>query len=196
MSLLAPPPPPATGHRARVHGVHCLGSQAGYPGGRPLPAGACHHVQESIQVSLYTFVCTCSHCVSIIIYVCIPFYYSAGLSQSLFERLVCLGVAPIRYPIHMTSFGLHIVNTWHLLYCVHYLSRLVVQYRMHPALSEFPSSTFYDGTLQNAVSASERQLPGVEFPWPSSDKPMFFWCTAGQEEISSSGTSYLNRSVV
>ena len=66
---------------------------------------------------------------------------------------------------------------------------------MHPALSEFPSSTFYDGTLQNAVSASERQLPGVEFPWPSPDKPMFFWCTAGQEEISSSGTSYLNRSV-
>ena len=79
--------------------------------------------------------------------------------------------------------------------CTIALCRLVVQYRMHPALSEFPSSTFYDGTLQNAVSASERQLPGVEFPWPSPDKPMFFWCTAGQEEISSSGTSYLNRSV-
>ncbi len=39
-------------------------------------------------------------------------FCSAGLSQSLFERLVCLGVTPIR---------------------------LVVQYRMHPALSEFPS---------------------------------------------------------
>ena len=56
---------------------------------------------------------------------------SAGLSQSLFERLVCLGVKPIR---------------------------LVVQYRMHPALSEFPSSVFYDGTLQNAVSQAERKM--------------------------------------
>ena len=56
---------------------------------------------------------------------------SAGLSQSLFERLVCLKVKPIR---------------------------LVVQYRMHPALSEFPSSVFYDGTLQNAVSPAERKM--------------------------------------
>ena len=61
-------------------------------------------------------------------YVCI---YSAGLSQSLFERLVKLGVKPIR---------------------------LIVQYRMHPALSSFPSNTFYDGTLQNAVSAHERTM--------------------------------------
>ena len=28
---------------------------------------------------------------------------------------------------------------------------------MHPALSEFPSSVFYDGTLQNAVSPAERK---------------------------------------
>ena len=34
---------------------------------------------------------------------------------------------------------------------------------------------------------------GVEFPWPDQDQPMFFWCSQGQEEISSSGTSYLNR---
>lgn len=26
--------------------------------------------------------------------------------------------------------------------------RLAVQYRMHPALSEFPSNTFYEGALQ------------------------------------------------
>jgi regulator of nonsense transcripts 1 len=37
----------------------------------------------------------------------------AGLSQSLFERLVILGVRPVR---------------------------LQVQYRMHPCLSEFPSN--------------------------------------------------------
>lgn len=50
----------------------------------------------------------------------------AGLSQSLFERLVVLGTRPIR---------------------------LQVQYRMHPALSAFPSNIFYEGSLQNGVTA-------------------------------------------
>lgn len=50
----------------------------------------------------------------------------AGLSQSLFERLVVLGIRPIR---------------------------LQVQYRMHPALSAFPSNIFYEGSLQNGVTA-------------------------------------------
>ena len=59
------------------------------------------------------------------------FFYSlnsAGLSQSLFERLVVLGIRPIR---------------------------LQVQYRMHPSLSEFPSNLFYDGTLQNGVTVGK-----------------------------------------
>jgi regulator of nonsense transcripts 1 len=90
----------------------------------------------------------------------------SGLSQSLFERLVVLGIRPIR---------------------------LQVQYRMHPALSAFPSNTFYDGSLQNGVTAAERTIPNLDFPWPQVDKPMFFYCSLGQEEISSSGTSYLNR---
>ena len=34
----------------------------------------------------------------------------------------------------------------------------------------------------------------VDFPWPVPDTPMMFWCNLGQEEISASGTSYLNRS--
>lgn len=68
-----------------------------------------------------------------IIFVVINFLYlisifSAGLSQSLFERLVVLGIRPIR---------------------------LQVQYRMHPALSEFPSNLFYDGTLQNGVTVGK-----------------------------------------
>lgn len=41
--------------------------------------------------------------------------------------------------------------------------------------------------------SAERSLIGVDFGWPQSDKPTFFWTTTGQEEISSSGTSYLNR---
>ncbi|KAL9246906.1 hypothetical protein vseg_020385 [Gypsophila vaccaria] len=90
----------------------------------------------------------------------------AGLAQSLFERLVLLGVKPIR---------------------------LQVQYRMHPALSEFPSNSFYEGTLQNGVTINERQSSGIDFPWPVPNRPMFFYVQMGQEEISSSGTSYLNR---
>ena len=89
---------------------------------------------------------------------------AAGLCQSLFERLVVLGIRPIR---------------------------LQVQYRMHPALSQFPSSVFYEGSLQNGVNPSDRSAAG--FNWPVPDKPMFFYKCHGQEEIASSGTSYLNR---
>ncbi|XP_065201509.1 regulator of nonsense transcripts 1-like [Planococcus citri] len=90
----------------------------------------------------------------------------AGLCQSLFERLVVLGIRP---------------------------SRLEVQYRMHPELSRFPSNFFYEGSLQNGVCAEERKLPKIEFPWPAPDKPMLFYVTQGTEEIAGSGTSYLNR---
>ncbi|CAE7608530.1 UPF1 [Symbiodinium natans] len=90
----------------------------------------------------------------------------AGLHQSLFERLIFLGIRPVR---------------------------LEVQYRMHPCLSEFPSQSFYDGSLQNGVTLNERLYTGIEFPWPRPDMPMFFLNSTGAEEISASGTSYLNR---
>ncbi|KAG2302149.1 hypothetical protein Bca52824_030800 [Brassica carinata] len=90
----------------------------------------------------------------------------AGLGQSLFECLLLLGIKPIR---------------------------LQVQYRMHPALSEFPSNSFYEGTLQNGVTIIEGQTTGIDFPWPVPNRPMFFYVQLGQEEISASGTSYLNR---
>jgi regulator of nonsense transcripts 1 len=90
----------------------------------------------------------------------------AGLNQSLFERLVILGCAPIR---------------------------LNVQYRMHPCLSEFPSNMFYEGSLQNGVTMQQRLRREVDFPWPVADFPMMFWANLGTEEISASGTSYLNR---
>ena len=90
----------------------------------------------------------------------------AGLSQSLFERLVVLGIRPFR---------------------------LTVQYRMHPQLAQFPSNFFYEGSLQNGVVDADRTMKGVSFPWPQPDKPQFFYVTSGQEEIAGSGTSYLNR---
>ena len=90
----------------------------------------------------------------------------AGLNQSLFERLVILGIVPVR---------------------------LQVQYRMHPALSEFPSNMFYEGSLQNGVTDLQRIRREVDFPWPVAERPMMFWSNLGNEEISASGTSYLNR---
>lgn len=62
----------------------------------------------------------------------------AGLSQSLFERLVVLGIRPIR---------------------------LQVQYRMHPALSAFPSNIFYEGSLQNGVTAGTVCLSLFHLVW-------------------------------
>jgi AAA domain len=90
---------------------------------------------------------------------------AAGLSQSLFERLIMLGVRPIR---------------------------LQVQYRMHPCLSEFPSNVFYEGSLLNGVSFAERAC-AYRIPWPVPSKPMFFYSVTSPEEISASGTSFLNR---
>jgi len=90
----------------------------------------------------------------------------AGLNQSMFERLVNLGMAPIR---------------------------LNIQYRMHPCLSEFPSNMFYEGQLQNGVTIEQRLRKDVDFPWPVQETPMVFWANYGNEEISASGTSYLNR---
>jgi regulator of nonsense transcripts 1 len=44
---------------------------------------------------------------------------------------------------------------------------------------------FYEGTLQNGVTAPERLRKNVDFPWPVPDTPMFFYQNLGQEEISS-----------
>ena len=52
-----------------------------------------------------------------------------------------------------------------------------VQYRMHPALSEFPSNSFYEGTLQNGVTMAERIQPGLNFPWPQPDNPCSSMCS-------------------
>lgn len=91
----------------------------------------------------------------------------AGLSISLFERLMMLDNRPMR---------------------------LNVQYRMHPCLSEFPSALFYEGTLQNGVSDHDRTFENIDLHWPVPSKPMYFLLNHGLEEMASSGTSFLNRS--
>lgn len=64
---------------------------------------------------------------------------------------------------------------------------------MHPCIAEFPSNTFYEGTLQNGVSIIDRAYGSLNFPWPVFGKPIFFYNTIGPEELSFSGTSYINR---
>ena len=64
---------------------------------------------------------------------------------------------------------------------------------MHPCLSNFPSLTFYEGSLQNGISKQDRILDGFKFPWPQQEKPNFFYHSVSNEEISASGTSFLNR---
>ena len=69
---------------------------------------------------------------------------------------------------------------------------LLEQYRMHPAISAFPSSEFYEGRLLDAVAA-DRLAPQVSFPWPKEEHPCFMLHVESIEEAGSSGTSCLNR---
>lgn len=80
-----------------------------------------------------------------------------GFKQSLFERLLKIGVMP-------------------------YL--LSIQYRMHPDLCAFPSEYFYNGLLRSGTSTSKV----LDFP------NNFFYVCNGKEEISQSGTSFVNKS--
>jgi regulator of nonsense transcripts 1 len=50
--------------------------------------------------------------------------------------------------------------------------------------SQWPSNTFYEGTLQNGVAINERLLKNLKFPWPVPEKPMIFYNCVGYEEIS------------
>lgn len=51
---------------------------------------------------------------------------------------------------------------------------LDTQYRMHPAISEFPRNKFYDGLLKDGITAEDRKKPGI------SANPVVFWDTNGK----------------
>lgn len=69
-----------------------------------------------------------------------------GLDVSLFDRLVQEGVTP------------YLLDT---------------QYRMHPAISEFPSDCFYGGNIADGITSADRLAPGG-FEWPRRDWPVAF----------------------
>ncbi|ELP87976.1 nonsense-mediated mRNA decay protein, putative [Entamoeba invadens IP1] len=90
------------------------------------------------------------------------------------------------------KYGLGLPMFSRLLQLGHEPYRLQFQYRMHPALSEFSSHTFYDGVLQNGVTALERQFNSLKRFWFVQNRPMMFVATAGKESFGSTATSYLN----
>ena len=67
---------------------------------------------------------------------------------------------------------------------------LSTQYRMHPAISAYPSDLFYAGCLADGVAAAERPSPGG-FAWPRPGWPVALLPVRGAEQ--SDETSKLNR---
>lgn len=62
---------------------------------------------------------------------------------------------------------------------------------MHPAIREWPSERFYDGKLEDGVSANDRTAP-VGFMWPNWDAPVAFIPVDGTESSSPDGASKQN----
>jgi len=87
-----------------------------------------------------------------------------NLSLSLFERLLAIGLEA---------------------------ELLETQYRMHPAISSFPNSRFYEGRLIDGVDADERPAP-TGFLWPDWDRPLAFLPIEGGEVTSEDGSSKAN----
>lgn len=77
------------------------------------------------------------------------FSQTPNLSLSLFERILSNGT-------YKTP---HMLDT---------------QYRMHPAISEFPRHEFYDGLLKDGITADDRKKNGIP------QNPVFFWDTDGK----------------
>ena len=71
---------------------------------------------------------------------------AAGLGTSLFERMLARGIRAFM---------------------------LKVQYRMHPAIANFPSKAFYEGELLSGTPPSARRAP-VGFDWPVPAVPLAF----------------------
>lgn len=75
---------------------------------------------------------------------------------------------------------------------------LDIQYRMHPAISEFPRTRFYNGKVKNGITADSRKMEGIP------ENPVFFWNTNGNAREQSvrnflredRGYTYTNRDEV
>lgn len=68
---------------------------------------------------------------------------------------------------------------------------LDVQYRMHPAISEFPSAEFYDGRLKNGPRVETLNIRPWHSTYPLSPYK-FFDIVTGQERQNAKSMSYVN----
>lgn len=89
----------------------------------------------------------------------------AGMTLSLFDRLTRAGVKP------------YLLDT---------------QFRMHPAISYFPSVSFYDGLVKSGTPASKRPAP-KGFAWPVPSVPIAFCPTPGDALEKNDNLSYSNK---
>jgi regulator of nonsense transcripts 1 len=91
----------------------------------------------------------------------------ARYDMPLIERLVLLGLRP---------------------------SVLRQQYRMHPAISEFPSEAFYGKLISDGITEEDRVWGTSTIPWPRPDWPLMFWNVDSKEEYYESASSFMNSS--
>ena len=91
---------------------------------------------------------------------------NGGLRRSLFERLVAMGIEP---------------------------KLLDTQYRMHPAISDFPNRSFYEGRLVDGIDAADRPNP-AGLLWNDWEIPIAFLPVNGDEILSADGASKENPS--
>jgi regulator of nonsense transcripts 1 len=89
----------------------------------------------------------------------------ARYDMPLIERLVLLGVHP---------------------------SVLRLQYRMHPAIAEFPSEVFYDRLIGDGITADDRVWGAATIPWPRPEQPLLFWNVESREEYYDTANSFMN----
>ncbi|ELP92903.1 hypothetical protein EIN_312750 [Entamoeba invadens IP1] len=90
---------------------------------------------------------------------------NGGLEKSMFERLLQNGVA---------------------------YALLTTQYRMHPAISQFPNNNFYNGKLVDGVDEDDRFDERIEGLFPNNEFPVMFVHCKGDEFYGTSGKSYGN----
>ncbi|ELP85330.1 hypothetical protein EIN_085720 [Entamoeba invadens IP1] len=69
---------------------------------------------------------------------------------------------------------------------------LNVQYRMHPAISSFPSKNFYKGNLHDGVTEQQRSDPRLDHFFPVEHWPVVFIHHEGKESVGENGASYYN----
>ncbi|CEG00009.1 P-loop containing nucleoside triphosphate hydrolase [Ostreococcus tauri] len=89
----------------------------------------------------------------------------AGMTLSLFDRLTRAGVKP------------YLLDT---------------QFRMHPAISHFPSHSFYNGLVKSGTPAKDRPAP-KGFQWPIPSVPIAFCPTPENSKETNDNLSYSNR---